>query len=71
MTDNYGSTWNKWDLHLHSCYTYLNNDFDHDNTGSIVEHTFVDAVVNSGLKAIGLTNYFKFCDEDFILKKAK
>ncbi|HAP2985684.1 TPA: DNA repair ATPase [Enterococcus faecalis] len=69
MTNNYGSTWNKWDLHLHSCYTYLNNNFKHDNTGSVVEQTFVDAVVNSGLKAIGLTNYFKFCDEDFVLKK--
>lgn len=64
-----GSEWRKWDLHLHSCYTYLNSKgFPCDDNGQVIEGKFIEAVKESGISAIGLTNYFKFCDEDFILK---
>lgn len=53
-----GSEWRKWDLHLHSPKTFLNNNFD----GCSV-NDFVKVVVNSGIKVVGLTNYFHFDDE--------
>lgn len=59
-----GSEWGKWDLHLHSYYTFLNNNFK-----SKTEEEYVEAIANSGLKVIGLTNYFKFTDEDYKLKE--
>lgn len=69
MSENCGAQWHKWDLHLHSCYTYVNNGFPHDNTGSVIEEEFINTLIKSGIKAVGLTNYFKFCEEDYNLKK--
>lgn len=69
MCSNCGSSWNKWDLHLHSCYSILNNNFDKDSNGKVIEERYIDKIVESGVKAIGLTNYYKFLDEDFNLKK--
>lgn len=59
-----GSEWRKWDLHLHSYYTYLNNSFT-----KISEDEYIQRIVNSDIKVIGLTNYFSFKDEDFELKE--
>lgn len=67
-----GSEWRKWDLHLHSPFTWLDNKYKHNNEGIIGDDEisqFIDAIVNSGLSVIGLTNYFKFDDEDFEIKK--
>ena len=61
-----GSEWRKWDLHLHSFYTHMNNNYKSDNK---TEEDFVDKIVGSGLKVIGLTNYFNFKEEDYQLKK--
>ena len=69
MPESYakGSEWRKWDLHLHSFYTHMNNNYKSDNTKT--EQDFVDKIVGSGLKVIGLTNYFNFKEEDYQLKK--
>lgn len=68
ITINRGSDWHKWDLHLHSCYSIINNNFPHDNTGKPIESKFIEKIESSGLSAVGLTNYFRFRDEDFALK---
>lgn len=60
-----GSEWGKWDLHLHSYYTFLNNNFK-----SKTEEEYIEAIANSGLKVIGLTNYFKFTENDYRLKES-
>lgn len=59
-----GSLWNKWDLHLHSPRTFLANKFQ-----SCSIEDFVQKVVDSGVKAVGLTNYFRFHDDDFVTIK--
>lgn len=55
-----GSEWNKWDLHIHSPLTWLNNNFGEDK--SIPE--FVRKLGQAGLSVIGLTNYFFFSDNE-------
>jgi len=57
-----GSEWRKWDLHLHSKYSNLNNNF----TGS--EEAYIDKIIESGINVVGLTNYFNFKENDFVLK---
>lgn len=54
-----GSLWNKWDLHIHSPKTFLANNFQNCSTDD-----YVKAIVDSGVKAIGLTNYFRFHEEE-------
>lgn len=66
---NKGSQWRKWDLHLHSCYSWLNNKFPSLENGKKDEDAFVEAILTSGLNAIGLTNYFNFSEADFNLKR--
>lgn len=65
-----GSEWHKWDLHLHSCYSELNNCFSHDTTGEICEDDFVNCIKQSGLSAIGLTNYFNLKKRRSCAKKS-
>lgn len=50
-----GSEWRKWDLHLHSPKTFLANQY-----GNCSIDDFVKKVVESGVEAVGLTNYFRF-----------
>lgn len=54
-----GSLWNKWDLHLHSPKTFLANKY-----GQCSTEDFVQKIVDAGIKAIGLTNYFRFEADD-------
>lgn len=56
---NRGSEWGKWDLHIHSPYTWLNNRY-----GQHSQDDFVKKIVKSNLVAIGLNNYFKFSDNE-------
>ncbi len=49
---NEGSEWKKWDLHLHSFFTSLNNQF----TG-ITEDQYIDKIVAGDIKVVDLTNY--------------
>jgi hypothetical protein len=65
MTLPQGSTWKKWDLHIHSPKSFLNNEYGNCNIDD-----FVKKVVESGVEAIGLTNYFRFDDDELgIIKK--
>lgn len=59
-----GSEWRKWDMHLHSYFTYLNNNFS-----NISKEVYIQKIVDSDIKVIGLTNYFNFKNEDYELKK--
>lgn len=59
-----GSEWRKWDLHIHSLKTHLNNNYS-----DISEDTFMTKLQESGIHVVGLTNYFNFTQEDYALKK--
>ena len=59
-----GSEWNKWDLHIHSPNTHLNNGYGGTNVAD-----FIKKIKERGIKAVGLTNYFNFTFEDFDLKQ--
>ncbi len=59
-----GSEWRKWDLHVHTASSHLNNNF-----GEITNDDFINQIVNSNISAIGLTNYFNFSENDYILKE--
>ncbi|WP_379964185.1 TrlF family AAA-like ATPase [Epilithonimonas sp. UC225_85] len=62
MKINRGSEWRKWDLHLHSPYTFLNKYTCSDDD-------FVNKIIGEELCCIGLTNYFKFDNKEFLLKQ--
>ncbi len=49
-----GSEWAKWDLHVHTPMTHLNNQFNNE------WDNWVQKIVDSEVKVIGLTNYFCF-----------
>lgn len=55
-----GSEWRKWDLHLHSPKTFLANKYANCSIDD-----FVKKIVDSGIEAIGLTNYFRFDDAEY------
>lgn len=59
-----GSEWRKWDMHLHSYYTHLNNNFL-----NISREDYINKIIESGIQVVGLTNYFNFSDDDFKLKE--
>ena len=59
---NFGSVWNKWDLHIHSPYTNMNGY-------SCNNDEFIQKIQNENLVCVGLTNYFKFKNEEFELKQ--
>ena len=59
-----GSTWNKWDFHIHTPYSILNNgykfnpdDEDEASFDEYVKQLFTRAI-NSNTAAIGITDYF-------------
>ncbi len=58
-----GSEWRKWDLHVHSLYTHLENNY----SGISVEN-FIKKITDEQISVVGLTNYFNFSQEDFTLK---
>lgn len=59
-----GSEWRKWDLHVHSLKTHLNNNYS-----GINEDALITKLQESGICVVGLTNYFNFTQEDYALKK--
>lgn len=61
-SENYGSAWNKWDLHIHSPYTNMNGYACSDDN-------FIQKIQDENLACVGLTNYFKFKDEEYALKE--
>ncbi|WQT01407.1 AAA family ATPase [Helicobacter pylori] len=60
---NKGSSWHKWDLHVHTPYTHLNKAYQ------CSEEDFIQKLCDSEIACIGLTNYFKFNEEEFALKE--
>ncbi|WRG05219.1 ATP-binding protein [Helicobacter pylori] len=58
-----GSSWYKWDLHVHTPYTHLNRAYQ------CLEEEFIQKLCDSQIDCIGLTNYFKFNEEEFELKE--
>ncbi|GIU42997.1 DNA repair ATPase [Shewanella sairae] len=54
-----GSTWNKWDLHIHSPFTHQNNQF-----GAASLDEYANKLNESGLSLVGITNYFFFADNE-------
>ncbi len=65
---NRGSEFRKWDLHIHSPYTVLNNQFSKLEDGRPDIESFIRKIKKNNISAIGLTNYFNFTDDDFKLK---
>lgn len=64
MNSVYGSEWRKWDFHVHTPYSILNNQFginasDDSNTGfdRYVQQLFSKAI-EKDIWAIGITDYF-------------
>lgn len=60
-----GSTWNKWDFHIHTPYSRLNTSFGFDPNCRDSEEDFDNYVkilftkaVDKGVVAIGITDYF-------------
>ncbi|BAW45984.1 ATPase [Helicobacter pylori] len=60
---NKGSSWHKWDLHVHTPHTHLNKAY------KCSEEDFIQKLCTSEIDCIGLTNYFKFDEEEFDLKE--
>lgn len=56
-----GSTWNKWDFHLHTPYSILNNGFGDPNNEE-TWNNYIDRIeteaVDKKIVAIGITDYF-------------
>lgn len=65
MNINKGSEWRKWDLHVHSPKTFLNNQYKNCS-----DEEFIKKIKEAGLSCIGLTNYLKF-EDDFWSRKKK
>lgn len=61
---NRGSEWRKWDLHLHSFYTSINNEYS-----SSTEDEYVKKIKDENIEVVGLTNYFNFSENDWSLKQ--
>lgn len=57
-----GSVWNKWDLHLHSPFTNLNNNY-----GKVTLQEYAQAIKDANLTLIGVTNYFYFKENELEL----
>ena len=59
-----GSTWNKWDFHVHTPYSLLNNGFGlnlvHDTVDGFDKYVkeLLTKAVEYGIVAIGITDYF-------------
>ena len=61
MSDEYtkhprGSEWRKWDLHVHTPFSELNNGFGSDWDTYVTK--LFKAAIESDVKAIGITDYF-------------
>lgn len=57
-----GSTWSKWDLHLHSPYTNLCNNFERTSLSD-----YAKAIKAAELAVVGITNYFYFKENELEL----
>lgn len=66
-----GSLWQKWDLHIHSPLSFLENQYADD------WENWIQKLKTEQIKVIGLTNYFRFnhiadeCEIDHVREKLK
>ena len=58
MTYPRGSEWRCWDLHVHSPLSILNNNFQNLDTGEPDWESYVARIEDSGVAAVGVTDYF-------------
>ncbi|NGC78921.1 hypothetical protein G5T19_09850 [Lactobacillus reuteri] len=64
-----GSTWHKWDMHIHTPYTKLNNQYKEKGIGEIeIWKTYCEKLNDSGINAFGITDYGNF-DNYLTLKR--
>jgi hypothetical protein len=61
-----GSIWNKWDLHIHSPLTHLNNQFKDPSV-----ETFVDRLIANQISLVGITNYFFFAENELEIVRSE
>ncbi|WP_299781600.1 TrlF family AAA-like ATPase [uncultured Formosa sp.] len=57
---NKGAEWRKWDLHIHSPYTFMNKY-------TATDEDFIEKIESENISLVGLTNYFKFSEEEYAL----
>jgi ABC-type lipoprotein export system ATPase subunit len=74
MNDPKGSIWRKWDLHIHTPYSYLNNGFGDDF--DLYVKTLFKKAISKNIASIGITDYFtidgyKKITEDYLNKPDK
>lgn len=53
-----GSEWRKWDLHIHTPSSILNNQFPRTVSGQPDWDAYLQRLVNCGVAVIGVTDYF-------------
>ena len=53
-----GSAWRKWDLHIHSPLSFLNNQYPKDSSGTPDWKAFLGRLEALDLAVIGITDYF-------------
>ncbi|HEB9309052.1 TPA: ATPase [Campylobacter coli] len=63
LTNNIGSTWLKWDLHVHTPYSNMNNNYN------CSDDSFINEIISKQISCVGLTNYFNFKKGDYELQK--
>ncbi|MGB9763520.1 MAG: TrlF family AAA-like ATPase [Minisyncoccia bacterium] len=63
-----GSEWRKWDLHIHTPYTKLNNRY---GTGDDVWDTFCKKIEESDVSVFGITDYFSIENYFIFIDKFK
>ncbi|MGM0294014.1 hypothetical protein IGJ19_002349 [Enterococcus sp. DIV1368b] len=65
-----GSQFRKWDLHVHSLHTFINNRFGYNKENKLdYFQKYFEVLKENNIEVIGLTNYFNFTEDDFELKK--
>lgn len=62
---NRGSEWRKWDLHLHTFNTNMNNQFGCD------VNTYLQKIEKSDISVFGITDYFTVDNQFKIIKEFK
>lgn len=65
MTVNRGSDWRKWDLHVHSINTHMNNHFENKTK------EYFQKIEKSDVSVFAITDYFTVDDQYETIKKFK
>jgi len=65
-----GSIWRKWDLHLHTPETKLNNQYSITNEQDVWD-LFCEKIENSDVSVFGITDYFSIDNYFTFIKKFK